>query len=104
MPPLLRPAFAFWEILVRPTFALSSAQLRNCNQFAKGIGIDEYEDTPPAHRDRMGRPTHNTKVVRRFIVNHLCEELQTVRRNIFSALKAVRIATRQALHEGWLPC
>ena len=75
----------------------------NANQ-GKGIGIDEYEETPPAARDRKRRPTHNTKIVRHLIVEHLCEELQTDRRNIFSALKALRISTRQALHEGLLPC
>ena len=70
----------------------------------KGIGIDEYEETPPLKRDRVGRPPHNTKVMRHLVVEHLSEKLQTDKRNIFSALKALRISTRQALHEGWLPC
>jgi hypothetical protein len=46
---------------------------------------------------------HNTKLVRRAIIEHLCDELQTDRRNIFSAYKALRLSTRQALNEGWLP-
>ena len=80
------------------------ALFRDNANLGKGIGIDEYEQTPTLKRDRMGRPPHNTKVVRHLIVEHLGEELQTDKRNIFSALKALRLSTRQALHEGWLPC
>ncbi|MBI4785601.1 MAG: hypothetical protein HY782_00940 [Chloroflexi bacterium] len=80
------------------------ALLRDNANLGKGIGIDEYENAPPAKKDRIGRGPHNTKVVRHLVVEHLSEELQTDRRNIFSALKALRLSTRQALHEGWLPC
>ena len=83
------------------------ALLRDNANLGKGIGIDEYENGPltaPKHgRPRIGRPTHNTKLVRKAIVDHLSEELQTDKRNIFSAYKALRISTRQALQEGWLP-
>lgn len=74
----------------------------NANR-GQGIGIDEYELTAPVKKHQTGRPTHNTKMVRKQIVDHLCEELETDRRNSFSALKALRLSTRQALHEGWLP-
>ncbi len=79
------------------------ALFRDNANLGKGIGVDEYEDTPPIARRRTGRPTHNTKIVRRMIADRLSEEFQTDKRNIFSALKALRISTRQALHEGWLP-
>jgi len=83
------------------------ALLRDNANLGKGIGVDEYENGPlaaPKHgRPRIGRATHNTKLVRRAIVEHLSEELQTDKRNIYSAYKALRISTRQALHEGWLP-
>jgi DNA-directed RNA polymerase specialized sigma24 family protein len=71
------------------------ALLRDNANLGHGIGIDEYENAP------TGQPTHN--LVRREIVEHLCEELQADKRAIYSALKALRISTRQALHEGWLP-
>ena len=80
------------------------ALFRENANLGQGTGIDEYEQTPPAATHRTGRPTHNTKIVRRLIVNHLCEEFQTDRRNMFSALKALRLSTLQALREGWLPC
>ena len=76
---------------------------RDNANLGKGIGVDEYENTPPLVRDRKGRPTHNTKGVRHLIVEHLSAELQADRRDIFSALKALRLSARQALHEGWLP-
>ncbi len=83
------------------------ALLRDNANLGKGIGIDEYENGALAAfkngKPRVGRPMHNTKLVRREIVEHLCEELQTDRRNISSAYKALRLSTRQALHEGWLP-
>jgi DNA-directed RNA polymerase specialized sigma24 family protein len=79
------------------------AMFRDNANLGKGIGIDEYESAPPAVKRRTGRPTHNTKIVRRAIVGHLSEELQTDKRDIFSAYKALRLSTRQALHEGWLP-
>jgi hypothetical protein len=69
----------------------------------KAIGIDEYENTPPAVTRGRGRPTHNTMVVRGLILDHLCDELQTKRKDVSSAFKALRLSTRQAIHEGWLP-
>ena len=82
------------------------ALLRDNANLGKGIGVDEYEDgllTALKHgRPRIGRPTHNTKLVRKEIVEHLREELQTDKRNVSSAYKALRISTLQALHEGWL--
>ncbi len=44
-----------------------------------------------------------TVVVRGLILDHLCDELQTDRKDVSSALKALRLSTRQALNEGWLP-
>lgn len=79
------------------------ALFRDNANLGKGTGIDEYEQTPPNPKGRRGQPTHNTKVVRRLITDHLSEEFQTDHRNVQSALKALRISTRQALHEGWLP-
>jgi hypothetical protein len=81
--------------------------LRDNANLGKGIGNDEYENGPlPAlkhGRSRIGRPTHKIKLVRRAIVDHLSEEFQMDKRNIYSAYKALRLSTRQALHEGWLP-
>jgi len=83
------------------------ALFRDNANLGKGIGIDEYENGPltafKRGKPRVGRPTHNTRLVRKAIVEHLREELQTDKRNIFSAYKALRISTRQALNEGWLP-
>ncbi len=83
------------------------ALFRDNANLGKGIGVDEYENGPLSAfkrgKPRVGRPTHNTNLVRRAIVDHLSEELQTDKRNIFSAYKALRISTRQALNEGWLP-
>ena len=63
----------------------------------KGIGIDEYENSPLAAfkrgKPRVGRSMHNTKIVRRAIVEHLSEELHADRRNIQSAYKALLIST-----------
>lgn len=83
------------------------ALLRDNANLGKGIGINEYADGPltafKRGKPRIGRPAHNTKLVRKMIVDHLSEDLQTDKRNIFSAYKALRISTRQALNEGWLP-
>jgi len=70
----------------------------------KGVGIDEYENTPPAMVHRPGKPTHDTKRVRGLILDHLRDELQVSRDHASKALKALRVSTLQALHEGWLPC
>jgi hypothetical protein len=75
----------------------------NANR-GKGVGIDEYENTPPAVKKAPGKPTHNTKVVRGLVLDHLRDELQIDRKDASSALKALRLSTCQALHEGWLPC
>lgn len=66
-------------------------------------GIDEYESTPSAIKKSAGKPTHDTVLIRGLILNHLCDELETDRKDVSSALKAARISTRQALHEGWPP-
>ncbi len=83
------------------------ALFRDNANLGKGIGIDEYENGPltafKRGKPRVGRRTHNTILVRRAIVDHLSEELQTDERNISSAYKALRLSTRQALNEGWLP-
>lgn len=79
------------------------ALFRDNANLGTGVGIDEYEYTPPAIKQRPGKPTHNSKLVRRMIADRLSEELQTDKRNIFSALRALRLSTRQALNEGWLP-
>ncbi|MCL4394613.1 MAG: hypothetical protein M1482_07395 [Chloroflexi bacterium] len=83
------------------------AMFRDNANLGKGIGIDEYEDgpltAPKRGRPRIGRPTHNSKLVRRAIVDHLCQELRTDKREIYSAYKALRLSIRQALNEGRLP-
>jgi hypothetical protein len=83
------------------------AILRDNANLGEGIGVDEYENGPLAAfkngKPRVGRPTHNTRLVRKQIIDHLCDELQTDQRDIFSAYKALRLSTRQALNEGWLP-
>ncbi len=56
------------------------ALFRDHANLGKGSGIDEYEQTPSINR--AGRPAHNTKVVRRLIVDHLCEELDADRKDI----------------------
>jgi len=53
---------------------------------------------------RPGKPTHDTKRVRGLILDHLRDELQISRDHASKALKALRMSTLQALHEGWLPC
>lgn len=78
------------------------ALFRDTANVGKGIGIDEYEGTPPAMKKAPGKPTHNTMLVRGLILDHLCDELQTDRKDVSSALKALRLSARQALHEGWL--
>lgn len=80
------------------------ALFRDNANMGKGIGIDEYESAPPAMKKAAGKPTHNTMLVRGSILDHLCDELQTNRKDASSALKALRLSTRQALNEGWLPC
>ncbi len=83
------------------------AILRDNTNLGEGIGVDEYENGPLAAfkngKPRVGRPTHNTRLVRKQIIDHLCDELQTDQRDIFSAYKTLRLSTRQALNEGWLP-
>ena len=80
--------------------------LRTNANLGHGIGIDEYDDAPLTSfkhgRKRRERPTHNTKVVRRQIVGHFADALRTDPRDISSAFKGLRLATRQALNEGWL--
>jgi DNA-directed RNA polymerase specialized sigma24 family protein len=80
------------------------ALFRDNANLGKGIGVDEYENTPPAAKKAPGKPTHNTKLVRGLILDRLCDELQADRKDVSSALKALRLSTRQALHEGWLAC
>ncbi len=81
--------------------------LRENANLGKGIGVDEYEDGPltafKRGKPRVGRPMHNTKIVRKNIVDHLTDELHTTKQDISSAYKALRLSTRQALNEGWLP-
>ncbi len=79
------------------------ALFRDNANLGKGVGVDEYENTPPAVRKAPGKPTHNTKVVRGLVLDHLRDGLQTDRKDVSSALRALRLSTRQALHEGWLP-
>jgi DNA-directed RNA polymerase specialized sigma24 family protein len=73
----------------------------------KGIGIDEYETAPEVFSrgkyGRAGRRAHSHTQVRHAIVTRLADELETTAKDIYSACKALRNATLQALHEGWLP-
>lgn len=78
------------------------ALFRENANLGRGIGIDEYEFAPPAVRRTPGKPTHNTKMVRGHILDHLSNELGANRKDISTALKALRLSARQALHEGWL--
>lgn len=77
---------------------------RDNANLGKGVGIDEYEQTPLAKSRMRGRRLHNGKLVRRLILDHLREELHLDQKDTDCALQALRISTRQALHEGWLPC
>ncbi len=79
------------------------ALFRDNANLGKGVGVDEYDDSPSALKKAPGKPTHDTKLVRGLILDRLCEELAADRKDVSSALKALRISTRQALHEGWLP-
>ena len=79
------------------------ALLRDNANLGHGIGIDEYESAPCVSEPQKGQPTYNNRLVRREVVRHLGEELHIDRRAVYSALKALRISTHQALREGWLP-
>jgi hypothetical protein len=83
------------------------ALFRENANLGKGIGVDEYEDGPlnalKRGKRRSEKPTHNTRIVRKNIVDHLADELHTTEKDISSACKALRLSTRQALNEGWLP-
>ena len=76
----------------------------------KGIGVDEYEDAPincDRRRDpylkRWGRRVHNQTIVRRQITQALVNALETTKKDVQSASQSLRLATTQALREGWLP-
>lgn len=79
------------------------ALFRDNANLGKGVGVDEYESTPPAMKKAPGKPTHDTKLVRGLILDHLSAELAANPKDVSSALKALRLSTKQALHEGWLP-
>lgn len=79
------------------------ALFRNNANLGMGIGIDEYENILPNPQGCRRQPTHNTKVVRRLMSDHLSAEFRTDHRNGQSALKALRLSNRQTLHQGWLP-
>lgn len=83
------------------------AMYRESANLGKGIGVDEYENGPQTAVENghphKGAHIHNAIIVRRMIVDRLSDELQTDKRNVYNAMKALRLSTRQALHEGWLP-
>ena len=75
----------------------------------KGIGVDEYEDAPincdrrrDPYRKRWGRRVHNQTIVRRQITQALVNALETTKKDVQSASQSLRLATTQALREGWL--
>ena len=83
---------------------------RESANLGKGIGVDEYEDAPincdrrrDPYRKRAGRRLHNQTIVRRQITQALTNALETTKKDIQSACQSLRLATVQALCEGWLP-
>ncbi len=100
-----------WRIRFRNPRSINDAThilalYRDSANLGKGIGVDEYEDGPRTQVENghphKGRYTHNARIVRRMIVDRLADELRTDKRYIYNALKALRLSTLQALHEGWL--
>lgn len=79
------------------------AILRDNANLGKGIGVDEYEIEAPRNKRQRGQPSHNTLIVRKLLIDHLRAEMQKSEQDVYSALKALRVSTRQALNEGWLP-
>ena len=77
--------------------------LRENANLGKGIGIDEYENAPLKVPDWPNqRPQHNIVEPRARIHEHLPQTLGADKYNVRDAMQALRISTRQALHEGWL--
>jgi len=83
---------------------------RESANLGKGIGVDEYEDAPincdhrrDPYRKRADRRLHNQTIVRRQITQALTNALETTKKDIQSACQSLRLATTQALREGWLP-
>jgi len=83
---------------------------RESANLGKGIGVDEYEDAPincdrrrDPYRKRWGRRVHNQTIVRRQITQALVTALETTKKDVQSACQSLRLATTQALREGWLP-
>jgi hypothetical protein len=79
------------------------ALFRENANLGRGIGVDEYENTPPSKVRLRGKPTHDTKLVRGLILDHLRDEMGVSRKDANIALKALRVSTHHALREGWLP-
>ncbi len=101
-----------WRIRCRNPRSINDATrilalYRVSANLGKGIGVDEYENGPrtalESGHPHKGRYMHNAKIVRRMILDSLADELRTDKRYIYNALKALRLSTLQALHEGWLP-
>ena len=83
---------------------------RESSNLGKGIGVDEYENAPincdrrrDPYKKRPDRRLHNQTVARRQITLALMNALETTKKDVLSAAQSLRIATKQALHEGWLP-
>ena len=83
---------------------------RESSNLGKGIGVDEYENAPincdrrrDPYRKRPDRRLHNQTIVRRQITQALMNVLETTKKDVQSAAQSLRIATKQALNEGWLP-
>ncbi len=99
-----------WRIRYRNPRSIDDATqilaLYESANLGKGMGVDEYEDGPRTlvenGHPHKGRYIHNAIIVRRMIVDRLSNELKTDKRYIYNALKALRLSTLQALHEGWL--
>ncbi len=100
-----------WRIRYRNPRSIKDAThilalYRDSANLGKGIGVEEYENGPRTlvenGHPHKGRYIHNAIIVRRMIVDNLCNELQTDKRYVYNALKALRLSTLQALHEGWL--
>jgi len=79
-------------------------ELRINANLGDGIGVDEYDDAPVKAPDYKGqfRTERSTREAEYLISDHLAQLLGESRMNVVYARAALRDATKQALHEGWL--
>jgi hypothetical protein len=79
-------------------------ELRINANLGDGIGIDEYDDAPmkKPEWENQFRIERSTRQAEYLITDHLTQLLGEYRLNVVYARAALRDATKQALHEGWL--